>query len=89
MAAVKTTAVETYEEIKAKLAQAEATIAQLKNDAASGLRQRKAAVTSEADNSKPSQPELAQATRQGTEGVSVKVVAILCFVSFMLAYFFF
>lgn len=89
MAAVKTTAVETYEEIKAKLAQAEATIAQLKNDAASGLRQRKAAVTSEADNSKPSQPELAQVTRQGTEGVSVKVVAILCFVSFMLAYFFF
>ncbi|KAK4179904.1 PapD-like protein [Triangularia setosa] len=90
VAAVKATATETYEEIKAKLAQAEATIAQLKNDAASGLRQRKTAATSEADNNnKPSQPELAQATRQGTEGVSVKVVAILCFVSFMLAYFFF
>lgn len=52
-----------------------------------GLRQRKA--TAPADE-KPSVPEIASAvTPRGTEGVPIQIVAILCLVSFLLAYFFF
>lgn len=52
-----------------------------------GLRQRKAVpVASE----KPSVAEVATAVRpQGTEGVPIQIVAILCLISFLLAYFFF
>jgi hypothetical protein len=63
----------------------------LKNDAASGLRQRKAGGGAEpAGTAKQQQPaqEQAQAAR-GTEGVPVQIVALLCLVSFLLAYFFF
>ncbi len=92
--AVKSAAVETYEELKDQLAKAEATISSLKNEVASGLRQRKAAAsTASEDKSKAAQqPQLAQAERagqQGTEGVPVQIVAVLCLASFLLAYFFF
>ncbi|KAM7185830.1 vesicle-associated protein 2-2 [Rhypophila sp. PSN 637] len=90
-ATVKSVAAETYEELKDRLAKAEATIASLKNDAASGLRQRKAAVSASLEDKGVTgvAQETAQAVRQGTDGVPVQVVAILCFVSFLLAYFFF
>ncbi len=86
-AAIKATAEATYEELKSQLIKAEATIANLKNEAASGLRQRKTAASSE--KAAAPGPELAQAVRQGTEGVPVHVVAGLCLFSFLLAYFFF
>ncbi|KAM7207599.1 vesicle-associated protein 2-2 [Naviculisporaceae sp. PSN 640] len=90
-ATVKSAAVETYEELKDKLAKAEQTIASLKDEAASGLRQRKAAVSASLDEKgvAGTAQDLAQAARQGTEGVPVQVAAILCLVSFLLAYFFF
>lgn len=93
-ATVKSAAAETYEELKDQLARAEATIASLKNEVAGGLRQRKTAAASDsvADKSGPQQ-QLAQADRpaaqQGTEGVPVQIVAVLCLASFLLAYFFF
>ncbi|KAL2021795.1 hypothetical protein VTK56DRAFT_6569 [Thermocarpiscus australiensis] len=86
-ASVKSAAAETYEELKDQLTKAEATIASLRNEVASGLRQRKPAAASGPEE-KGGQ-ELAQAARQGTEGVPVQVVAILCLLSFLLAYFFF
>ncbi|KXX81928.1 Vesicle-associated protein 2-2 [Madurella mycetomatis] len=84
---VKSAADSTYQDLKDKLAKAEATIASLRDEATSGLRQRKAA-SSEEGASAP-RPELAQAQRQGTEGVPVQIVALLCLTSFLLAYFFF
>lgn len=52
-----------------------------------GLRQRKGITPA---NEKPSVAEVASAARpQGTEGVPIQIVAILCLVSFLLAYFFF
>ncbi|KAK4121329.1 VAMP-associated protein [Parathielavia appendiculata] len=96
-ATVKSAAVETYEELKDRLAKAEATIASLKNEAASGLRQRKPAPSeSEGKTSTAATTgtgaQLAQAERptvQGTEGVPVQIVALLCLASFLLAYFLF
>ncbi|KAI1808104.1 VAMP-associated protein [Daldinia bambusicola] len=73
------------EELKQQLIQAERVIAQLKQDQ-EGLRQRKTAGADKA-GSKPT--ELAQTARSGTEGVPIKLAAILCFLSFMLAYLFF
>jgi hypothetical protein len=67
-ASIKETAELTYEELKAKLAQAEQQLVSLKD---SGLRQ------------------TAQAIQQTVEGVPVQMAAILCLVSFLLAYFFF
>lgn len=87
---VKSAAADTYQDLKDKLAKAEATIASLRDEAASGLRQRKTAAGSEDKGAAAPRPEqLAQAQRQGTEGVPVQIVAILCLVSFLLAYFFF
>ncbi|KAI1380857.1 VAMP-associated protein [Hypoxylon crocopeplum] len=74
------------DELKQQLIQAERVIAQLKQDQ-EGLRQRKTASASDKSSSKPA--ELAQTVRSGTEGVPVKLAAILCFLSFMLAYLFF
>ncbi|XXH03566.1 hypothetical protein Hte_009971 [Hypoxylon texense] len=76
----------TPEELKQQLIQAEKVIAQLKSDS-EGLRQRKTTSTADKPSSKPA--ELAQTARTGTEGVPVKFAAILCFLSFMLAYLFF
>ncbi|KAI1840371.1 hypothetical protein JX266_013424 [Neoarthrinium moseri] len=85
-ATVSTKASETYEELKAQLSQAQQTIVQLKNDQ-SGLRQRKPA--EDKSSSAQSGAPLAQQVRQGTEGVPVKITAVLCLVSFLLAYLFF
>ncbi|KAH7325779.1 PapD-like protein [Stachybotrys elegans] len=74
----------TYEELKAKLAQAETQIASLKD---SGLRQRNVKGSPES-NPKPA-PTLAQANRPPASGVPVPIVALLCLISFLLAYFFF
>lgn len=88
---VRSAATETYEELKERLAKAEATAASLKNELASGLRQRKPGNRSD-DNNSAGAPKLAQAERQssrGTEGVPVGIVAFLCLVSFLLGYLFF
>ncbi|KAI0536320.1 putative integral ER membrane protein Scs2 [Xylaria digitata] len=75
-----------HEELKEQLLQAEKLIAQLKKDDG-GLRQRKTAGTAEVNvSAKPA--ELAQVAR-GTEGVPVQITAILCLLSFLLAYVFF
>lgn len=75
------------EELKEQLLQAEKSIAQLKKDDG-GLRQRKTGTAAaEKPSAKPA--ELAQAARAGTEGVPVHITAILCLVSFLLAYIFF
>ncbi|KAF2967086.1 hypothetical protein GQX73_g6470 [Xylaria multiplex] len=75
-----------HEELKEQLLQAEKLIAQLKKDDG-GLRQRKTASTAEGNvSAKPA--ELAQVAR-GTEGVPVQITAILCLLSFLLAYIFF
>lgn len=86
---VKAAVADTVEEVKAKLAKAEETIAQLRNEAASGLRQRTNAKKDDNSPSASTPSQTATATRQGTEGVPVKIVALLCLVSFLLAYFLF
>lgn len=89
VATVKAVAAETYDDIKVKLARAEETIASLKDQATSGLKQRKTAASTSDEKSSTPVAALAQATRQGTEGVPIQIVAILCLISFLLAYFFF
>jgi hypothetical protein len=73
-----------YEDLKAQLAQAQATIASYSQEG--GLRMRKAAVVAGEDN-----PEISEvAARQSTiEGVPIQIVAALCLLSFLLAYLFF
>lgn len=80
------TAQATYEELKSALAAAEAQIASFKE---SGLRQRNVKTAGSDDDKRPVLAETAQAVRQTVEGVPVQMVAILCFISFLLAYFFF
>ncbi|KAI4597354.1 phosphatidylinositol-binding protein scs2 [Pestalotiopsis sp. 9143b] len=86
-AVVSAKASETYDELKSQLSQAQQTIAQLQRDSTAGLRQRKATGSDSASTSQPAQ--LGQQVRQATEGVPVKITAILCLVSFLLAYLFF
>ncbi|KAF5609501.1 (VAMP)-associated [Fusarium subglutinans] len=83
--AIKETAELTYEELKAKLAQAEQQLVALKD---SGLRQRNVKSSSSDDDKRPL-AQTAQAVTQTVEGVPVQMAAILCLVSFLLAYFFF
>ncbi|KAI0470699.1 PapD-like protein [Xylariaceae sp. FL0804] len=74
--------------LEQQLAEAERTIAELKRQDQGGLRQRKASGGPEKpSSSKPA--ELAQQLRSGTEGVPVKITAVLCLLSFLLAYLFF
>jgi len=75
-----------YDELKQQLSQAEKLIGQLKQDQG-GLRQRKPGATDDKPSSKPA--ELAQQIRAGTEGVPVQITAVLCLLSFLLAYLFF
>ncbi|WXC57862.1 hypothetical protein SNK03_003761 [Fusarium graminearum] len=82
---IKETAELTYEELKAKLAQAEQQLVALKD---SGLRQRNVKSDSNDDEKRPV-AQTAQAIQQTVEGVPVQMAAILCLVSFLLAYFFF
>ena len=73
------------EELKRDLATSQANVGALREQ--EGLRQRKGVT---AANDAPSAKEVAAAVRpQGTEGVPIQIVAILCLVSFLLAYFFF
>lgn len=88
VAAVKATVVDTYEDLKDTLAQKEALITSLKEQLSSGLKQRKPATTSDEKSTSPGQA-LAQVQPRGTEGVPIQIVAILCLLSFLLAYFFF
>ena len=72
------------EDLKAQLAQAQATIALYGQEG--GLRLRKAGNALGADDVTPA----AQAAlRTTSQGVPVKIVAALCFLSFLIAYFFF
>lgn len=81
-AAVASTAQVTYDELKSKLAQAEAQLATMKD---AGLRQR---VKTPGGGEKTVE-QVAQQVKQKVEGVPVQIVALLCFLSFLLAYFFF
>ncbi|KID96502.1 Vesicle-associated membrane protein, partial [Metarhizium majus ARSEF 297] len=73
-----------YEELKSKLAQAEAQLLNLKD---SGLRQR--SVKSASSEEKRPAANTAQVVKQQPDGVPVQIVALLCLLSFLLAYFFF
>ncbi|GAB0135746.1 hypothetical protein EsDP_00004073 [Epichloe bromicola] len=83
-AAVTETAQLTYEELKTKLGQAEAQLLNLKDG---GLRQRNVKAAS-SDEKKPA-GQTTQAVKQRPDGVPVQIVALLCLLSFLLAYFFF
>lgn len=72
------------DELKAKIAQLEAELANHKNG---GLRQRN--VKGSPGSEKSAAGAVAQQTKQGVEGVPVQIAAILCLVSFLLAYLFF
>ncbi|KAF8862353.1 VAMP-associated protein [Acephala macrosclerotiorum] len=74
----------TYEEMKAKLAEAQATIASYSQEA--GLRMRKAA---RGETSSETVDNLAQQVHSAPQGVPLQIVAALCLVSFLLAYLFF
>ncbi|KAI9900847.1 hypothetical protein N3K66_005109 [Trichothecium roseum] len=74
-----------YEQIKEKLAQAEAQIAALKDNG--GLRQRNVKGSNDGGSSAPAQQ--AQAIKPTVQGVPVKITAILCLIAFLTAYFFF
>ncbi|KAL2113842.1 hypothetical protein VUR80DRAFT_2234 [Thermomyces stellatus] len=74
----------TYDELQAKLASAEQVIESLRQELQ--LRKRK----SGAENEKsPPEPQVVTTSRQEPAGVPVKVVAILCFITFLLSYIFF
>lgn len=83
---VSNTAQATYEELKVKLSQAEAQLVALKEQ---GLRQRNVKGASGASDEKSAPAQLAQAVQQKAGGVPVQITAVLCVVSFLLAYFFF
>lgn len=89
----KVTAAATYNELKERLAKAEAKLANMTNEATSGLRQRNTGSSGPVEKGAvPPVGELAQAMRPSpavTEGVPVQIVAALCLISFLLAYFFF
>jgi hypothetical protein len=73
----------TYDQLKTLLDKTQAEVAVLKQEGS--LRLRKAA----GDPDKPAKEQMVTAVRQGVQGVPVQTVAILCLVSFLLAYFFF
>lgn len=70
-------------DVQAQLAEAKATIAQLKQQAESGLRQRK----TDSSQSTTEKAQAALGTQQAPAGgVSVQITALLCLVSFLIAY---
>lgn len=83
--AVASAAETTVDALKAKLAQAEAQIASLKE---TGLRQRNVK-SAPVDDEKRAVAKMNQAVKQTVEGVPVQIAALLCLISFLLAYFFF
>ena len=88
---VKSTAGAAYEGLKDQAANVEAKVSALTSDATSGLRQRKTggAADPAETGAVPPVRDLARATRQGTEGVPIQIVAVLCLLSFLLGYLFF
>lgn len=72
------------DELKAKIAKLEAELANYKDG---GLRQRN--VKGSSSSEKGAAGAVAQQAKQGVEGVPVQIAAILCLVSFLLAYLFF
>lgn len=84
-AAVSSALPNSVEELKAQLSQAQATIASYGQEG--GLRLRKAGQALGADEVAPAAQAALRTTSQ--EGVPVKIVAALCFLSFLIAYFFF
>ncbi|KAL7796057.1 PapD-like protein [Trichoderma ceciliae] len=82
--AVTSTAQAVTDDLKAKVAQLEAELANYKN---SGLRQRN--VKDGSGGEKSAAGAVVQQAKQVVEGVPVKIVAILCLISFLLAYVFF
>jgi len=89
IAQVKSAASETYDDLKSKLSQAEATIASLREQATSGLKQRKPNTAALEEKATAATQALAQEARHATEGVPIQIVAALCLLSFLLAYFLF
>lgn len=79
------TAPASVDELKARIAQLEAELANYKNG---GLRQRNVKGSSDGEKS-PAGGAMAQQTKQVVEGVPVKIVAIMCLLSFLLGYLFF
>jgi len=73
-----------YDEMKAKLAEAQATIASYTQE--SGLRLRKVA---EGKTSNETVNQLAHQVQAAPAGVPLQIVAALCLISFLLAYLFF
>jgi hypothetical protein len=73
------------DDVRRQLDEAKATIARLQEQASSGLRQRNVAGGGEKSTSQDSLT--AKAPSAG--GVSVQVVALLCLLCFLIAYFFF
>lgn len=61
----------------------------VKDKAQQELRQRKPSSGAATTSQKKSTPQLAQATPPTVQGVSVKITALLCFLSFLIAYLFF
>lgn len=76
------------EELKAQLAEAKAQIAKLTEQAGQGLRQRKAGGEG-SDSGAASVATAIQQRAPSPTGVPVQIVAALCLLSFLLAYFFF
>ncbi|KAG8404833.1 phosphatidylinositol-binding protein scs2 [Metarhizium acridum] len=74
-----------YEELKSKLAQAEAQLLNLKDG---GLRQRNVKSAS-SEEKRPAGNTAQVVKQQQPDGVPVQIVALLCLLSFLLAYFFF
>lgn len=75
------------EDLKRQLEEAKSTISRLQQQATDGLRQRKTGggVGASVEKTNPAGPQ----TVTPPGGVSVQIVALLCFISFLLAYMFF
>jgi hypothetical protein len=84
-AAVSNAIPTSQDDVRRQLDEAKATIARLQEQASSGLRQRNVAGSGEKSTS---QDTLA-AKATSTTGVSVQIVALLCLLCFLIAYFFF
>ncbi len=76
------------DDVKQQLADAQAQIAKLKEQAAEGIRQRKPQETAEKAMASVSQ-SVQNASAQAPGGVSVQIVAGLCLLCFLIAYLFF
>ena len=77
-------------ELKAQLAEAKATISKLRQQAEQGLRQRKSDAVNQDSKERIAMGTTGMGVQQAPAGgVPVQIVAGLCLLSFLLAYFFF